>query len=604
MYLNRLFKLVCCVSLLSSSACIHKANGQIMTSNGGTLYIANGGILFSNGGVNVTNNSLFENQGTFTVTKNSTFPEAGNFSINTLSDVSGNGMYRVEQDWINNGNFAGDNSTTELYGNTEQFIRSDIGNTTTFNNLVLTGNGAGADKRKTLQNADAGVGTNGSLALNDRELATETRTFFVLNPALGAVTNQTVPGNEGFVSSLAGGYFSRVTGSNNPYLYPTGSSLGTQRYRPLEILPTAGGNPVYAARLNNSSATPDGFPLTSTDDKICTLNDLYYHSIIRSAGNSPADLRFFYLPATDGNWNHTARWTNPTARWNDMGPGTNGNAGGFSTLTQNAWNFPDNNHPYVLSTPRPDAPSITCPIICENSIDNVFTATGSNTGYQWTFPAQGNLIQGQGTGSVTASWTTGTGYVSVFAPGVNGGCDSRPDSCLPMVYEVPDAAFLTLNDGTADNLISFIDQSSSGNSWLWNFGDGNTSNLNSPFHGYSTPGTYTVSLTVSNPGGCSDIATSLATILNREIFIPNTFTPNQNNINEVWRPILLNAEKYELRIFNRWGEEIFRTTDPNYGWDGTYQGKICPLGVYVYRISAKLSGQFEKVYTGNVNLLR
>lgn len=578
-------------------------HAQILFSNGSQMVITNGGVMITNGGTELANNTNFVNQGEITVTKNSTLPAAGNFSINTASSVAGDGTYRIEQDWINNANFAGGNSTAELYGDSEQLIASTNGTITTFNNLILTGNGAGPNRRKTLQGANARISPTGSLTINDRELYTGTQTFFVLNTAVNSVTNNTTPGNEGFVSSLPGGYLSRATNSTNTYVFPTGSSQGTLRYRPLEIRPTGASPNAYSARLNNNPGTADGYNLASTDQLVCTLNELYYHSIIREAGNSPADVAFFYLPAEDGNWTGTARWRTPDARWNDMGNANAGSAGGFSTLTRAAWNFPDNDHPYVLSTPRPPAPQIVCPIICENSNNIAFNATGSNTGYQWSFPANATLVSGQGTSAAVVNWSSGTGWVTVFAPGVNGGCDSRPDSCQPTVNPIPNVDFSISGDPTGDTF-SFTDNSSPAESWLWNFGDGGTSTSETPTYTFQNSGTFLVTLLVTGPGGCFNQANTTLVVIDREFFVPNSFTPNNNGINEVFRPIVQNADKCELRIFNRWGEYIFGSSNPDYGWDGTYNNELCQPGVYLYQLTLRLKGKKEKVYYGHVTLIR
>ena len=127
-----------------------RSSAQILFSNGSQMIITNGGVMITNGGTELANNSNLVNEGLLTVTKNSTFSASGNFILNTASSSGGDGIYRVEQDWINNAIFSGDNSTAELYGDTEQLIASTNGTITTFNNLVLTGTGAGSNRRKTL----------------------------------------------------------------------------------------------------------------------------------------------------------------------------------------------------------------------------------------------------------------------------------------------------------------------------------------------------------------------------------------------------------------------------------------------------------------------
>ncbi len=77
-------------------------------------------------------------------------------------------------------------------------------------------------------------------------------------------------------------------------------------------------------------------------------------------------------------------------------------------------------------------------------------------------------------------------------------------------------------------------------------------------------------------------------------FGANAFTPNGDNINDTWRPInnVVEIETYDLRVFDRWGREVFASTDPFKEWDGTVGGKKVPLGVYVYR--ARLREAFTK----------
>ncbi len=78
------------------------------------------------------------------------------------------------------------------------------------------------------------------------------------------------------------------------------------------------------------------------------------------------------------------------------------------------------------------------------------------------------------------------------------------------------------------------------------------------------------------------------------LFIPNAFTPgNKDGVNDVFKPVVKNIQDYELRIFNRWGEMIFKTNDVNEGWDGTINGKNCQMDVYVYQIDYSYNSEFK-----------
>jgi len=69
------------------------------------------------------------------------------------------------------------------------------------------------------------------------------------------------------------------------------------------------------------------------------------------------------------------------------------------------------------------------------------------------------------------------------------------------------------------------------------------------------------------------------------IWVPNAFTPDENNLNEEFKPVGKYIEYYHLRIFNQWGAIIFETNDLNQGWNGIYRGEECSQGVYWYQLS-------------------
>ncbi len=333
---------------------------QIMVIKGAIVQFNAGAIVSSHGGTDVIDGSTLTNNGTFKIFKNSTLPQSGNLLLNTASTANGNGLYLIEQDWINNAFFYANNSTVELFGNTQQFITSTNSTFTTFNNLVLTGNGTGNNRKKSLLNVDAFISAGGMLSLNNRELETQVNDMFILNPAINSVTNNNTFGSEGFVSSLAPGYLYRATNSTNAYLFPVGSSAGTLRYRPLLITPKSASAEEYASRLNNFNSDNDGFFRIQNDGSFLNLNDQFYHSIEQTNGTNNVDLEFFYVNAIDGDWSSTANWTG--ALWENMGDVSSGISGGFSSIFKNDWPINSTISPYILSN-----------LDAELTIPNVFT---------------------------------------------------------------------------------------------------------------------------------------------------------------------------------------------------------------------------------------
>ncbi|MFT7452827.1 MAG: gliding motility-associated-like protein, partial [Patescibacteria group bacterium] len=98
----------------------------------------------------------------------------------------------------------------------------------------------------------------------------------------------------------------------------------------------------------------------------------------------------------------------------------------------------------------------------------------------------------------------------------------------------------------------------------------------------------------------------------RNVFIPNAFSPNGDGNNDVFM-IFANNEAIksvnELQLFNRWGEKVFQQNDfmpndPDYGWDGLFKGKIMNPSVLVYFAEIEFVDGYKKMYKGDVTLMR
>ena len=105
--------------------------------------------------------------------------------------------------------------------------------------------------------------------------------------------------------------------------------------------------------------------------------------------------------------------------------------------------------------------------------------------------------------------------------------------------------------------------------------------------------------------GCKDTITKLLEVKEEFLlYIPNAFTPNGDGENDTFRPKGSGIKSYSLSVYDRWGEQIFVSTDITKGWDGTFKGKDCQDGVYVYVIIAinNVNAKFEKV--GHITLIK
>ena len=111
-----------------------------------------------------------------------------------------------------------------------------------------------------------------------------------------------------------------------------------------------------------------------------------------------------------------------------------------------------------------------------------------------------------------------------------------------------------------------------------------------------------ITLIATDMNGCVDSITKPIFIQEEfYIYIPNTFLPDDNRINDVFSGSFIGVEWIKIEVFNRWGERLFYSEDLDFAWDGTFKGSLLPIGVYVYMIDLKDgSGQVPK---GTVSII-
>lgn len=169
---------------------------------------------------------------------------------------------------------------------------------------------------------------------------------------------------------------------------------------------------------------------------------------------------------------------------------------------------------------------------------------------------------------------------------------------FPKVYLGTDS-FLCLN-GEPVYLRNLAENEPGYYKYLWNV-NGDTTEIYKVVH----PGVYYLS--VSNIHGCTTTE-SVDVLKDCYIDIPNVFTPNGDGVNDYFFPRQLLSRKvtsFRMQIFNRWGQVIFSTTNiEGKGWDGKFNDKDQPVGVYVYLIDVTIDHNKQEQYKGNVTLLR
>lgn len=283
---------------------------------------------------------------------------------------------------------------------------------------------------------------------------------------------------------------------------------------------------------------------------------------------------------------------------------SNGNC--FDTTTQTVT--------IVAPTPIADfqGPAQGCrPLVVQFTNNSQFATT-----YLWDFGDGGTSTQ---TAPSYTYFNPGTYTVTLTATG-SGGQDVQTQQLIIEVYQVP-TAFFTVSPTTVfipTDPVLLFNLSNFASSYLWDFGDGNSSTDVNPQHIYTQTGVYDIMLIASTPNNCIDtfiLSAAVEALSDGGISIPNAFTPvegggngglyNGNETdNNVFHPIIVGADEYELNIFNKWGELLFISKDVNIGWDGYYRNELSKQDVYIYKIQVLYIDGRAESYTGDVTLLR
>lgn len=227
--------------------------------------------------------------------------------------------------------------------------------------------------------------------------------------------------------------------------------------------------------------------------------------------------------------------------------------------------------------------------ICEGSTATL-TASGAAV-YTWS-PSTGlNTTTGS---MVTAQPSETTTYI---VTGVSAfGCVGTASVSIT-VLPVPVAAFIpSVTSGEAPMEVVFENTSMNASSYVWNFGNGQSGSYSSLNVSaiYDEVGTYEVALIASN-GMCTDTSKAIivVTLPGILIHVPNVFTPNGDNVNDVFYIGTIHAKTVYIEIFNRWGNLMTTLEKPTDVWDGGDS----PSGVYYYKYS--ITDFADNMYEGH-----
>lgn len=241
--------------------------------------------------------------------------------------------------------------------------------------------------------------------------------------------------------------------------------------------------------------------------------------------------------------------------------------------------------------------NVSAPLtICKGDIATL-TATGANY-YNWE--------PGGGAGSsFTVQPMHNTTYTVTASNG--GTCIATTTVNVNVNYVNADFVFDPVKP-TYDDYIHFTNISTHNTNNFWYFTNQTISNEVSPTILFDEPGTYVACLLVSDVRGCDDTLCKeiIVGCPENAVYIPNTFTPNDDGLNDIFRVGTLGQciESFEMDIFDRWGERIFNTKTLEKGWDGKVRGTLAKDDVYVYLVKYTMTNKKAYTKTGHVMLMK
>jgi gliding motility-associated-like protein len=234
-----------------------------------------------------------------------------------------------------------------------------------------------------------------------------------------------------------------------------------------------------------------------------------------------------------------------------------------------------------------------------------------NYSYIWTFGDASISFEGEN----QKHCYNDEGVFTVFLQATSDkGCvDSLRKEDLIIINKTPTANFII-----GPEVITFIDEpdfqfenfSQDAETYFWNMGDSTLSQEENPEHRYGLPGDYCVKLvavanyTTGIPT-CVDSVEKCLKILPLSVcYVPNTFSPNDDQVNDVFFVRGSLISQFEISIYNRWGRQVYRSFDIDNGWDGKYANEFLPSGVYIYTISYRDVDQGHHAMEGSIFLMR
>ncbi|HQQ93590.1 MAG TPA: gliding motility-associated C-terminal domain-containing protein [Bacteroidia bacterium] len=248
-----------------------------------------------------------------------------------------------------------------------------------------------------------------------------------------------------------------------------------------------------------------------------------------------------------------------------------------------------------------------CAPLCQ--IYNANTTDAFTTTYDF-----GGVLKFQGD-SITKCLEAGTYTLKVISTGTNGcsGTYTYPAPILVYPRAGTEMKWEPESPTVTDQITLFTSNVVDPVKFTWMISNSSvsgydTSNLPTPHVNYDVAGTYPIIVQTITDKGCIDTVTRYLQIRDDyNIFIPNTFTPNNDGLNDVFmvKGSGFKADGFVMEITDAWGTNVFSTNDYTKGWDGTIGGQVAKDGVFIYKVKVVgAHGEGRKEYIGYVTVLK
>ncbi len=257
----------------------------------------------------------------------------------------------------------------------------------------------------------------------------------------------------------------------------------------------------------------------------------------------------------------------------------------------------------VIQVPNPTIDTLVQ--VCKGSYYTLFTNPPQGVNVLWYNQAQ-NPISNQNFLNVLVDTTK-----QYFVAYTTNGCTS--EKVLVTLQTIPVTANANFNyDSLGQGNYIFYNHSLNGQNFVWYFEQNNSidsiikGDTSAVSYTFNQSGTVQVRLRAYDSNGCFDEYNMNLEVVGSQIlvWVPSAFTPNDDDKNDYWQIHYQGIKSIEWYLYDRWGNLIFQSQDPNYQWDGKMNGKPCPEGVYTYLIWAKDFQEKKKKYMGTVTLIR